>query len=57
MSRSPCKDCADRICGCHSTCEKYMAFADERRQISAAKLKYNEEQDFFVYMNRKARKK
>lgn len=57
MSSSPCKDCADRICGCHSTCEKYMTFADERRQISAAKLKYNEEQDFFVYMNRKARKK
>lgn len=57
MSSAPCKDCADRICGCHSTCEKYMTFADERRQISAAKLKYNEEQDFFVYMNRKARKK
>lgn len=57
MSRSPCKDCVDRICGCHSTCEKYMAFADERRQISAAKLKYNEERDFFVYMKRKARKK
>ena len=57
MSSAPCKDCADRICGCHSTCEKYMTFAYERRQISAAKLKYNEEQDFFVYMNRKARKK
>ena len=56
MSSSPSKDCADRICGCHSTCEKYMTFADERRQISAAKLKYNEEQDFFVYMNRTARK-
>lgn len=57
MSSAPCKDCADRICGCHSTCEKYMTFADERKQISAARLKYKEEQDFFVYMNRKARKK
>ena len=21
----PCKDCSDRVVGCHSTCEKYKA--------------------------------
>lgn len=57
MKSAPCKDCIDRECGCHSMCEKYKAYSDERRKLSAAKLKYNEEQTFFVYMNRKARKK
>ena len=25
-SVSPCKDCPDRTLGCHSNCEKYIAF-------------------------------
>lgn len=24
--KSPCYQCADRQLGCHSTCEKYLAF-------------------------------
>ncbi len=27
---APCKDCPDRVLGCHSTCEKYKAFQTER---------------------------
>jgi hypothetical protein len=28
--RPPCKDCPDRHIGCHSKCEKYLAFRRER---------------------------
>jgi hypothetical protein len=24
--KCPCKDCADRLVGCHSTCEKYKEY-------------------------------
>lgn len=27
--QSPCKNCEDRMVGCHSTCEKYKAFQQE----------------------------
>ena len=27
---SPCKDCQDRFLGCHSKCEKYIAFRKKR---------------------------
>lgn len=30
--KAPCKDCADRIVGCHSTCEKYIIFAKNREE-------------------------
>lgn len=26
---APCKDCPDRVVGCHSSCEKYKAFREE----------------------------
>ena len=29
MITAPCKDCADRHVGCHSSCEKYQAFHRE----------------------------
>ena len=29
---APCKDCGDRVIGCHSTCEKYKQFASERKE-------------------------
>ena len=29
---APCKDCGDRVIGCHSTCDKYKQFADERKE-------------------------
>ena len=28
--KAPCKDCPDRAAGCHSSCEKYRAFREER---------------------------
>lgn len=29
---SPCMDCEDRIVGCHSTCEKYIAYRKDLSQ-------------------------
>lgn len=36
---APCKDCKDRAPGCHSRCEKYIAFTEEvkrRREAERA---------------------
>ena len=36
---APCKDCRERHHGCHSECEKYLAFSkenEERRKAKAA---------------------
>lgn len=29
---APCKGCGDRVLGCHSTCDKYKQFAEERKE-------------------------
>ena len=29
---APCKDCGDRVIGCHSTCDKYRQFVNERKE-------------------------
>ena len=30
--KAPCKDCADRVVGCHSTCDKYKDWKEQDRQ-------------------------
>ena len=30
---APCKDCENRVLHCHSTCEKYLAFRQEKDSI------------------------
>lgn len=39
--KAPCKDCPDRYVGCHSQCEKYIAFQKYREDY----LKYKHEQN------------
>lgn len=49
---APCKDCPERVLGCHSTCEKYQAFnawAIENRK------KRQSEHGFHVGFERKYR--
>lgn len=36
---APCKNCTDRVVGCHSTCEKYLAFQKERELVREKKYK------------------
>lgn len=40
---APCKDCEKRQVGCHSTCEPYIKFAQERKEMNEAKVKEIEE--------------
>lgn len=39
---APCKDCAKRELGCHSRCDKYKEYEEERRQIRERRLLENE---------------
>lgn len=34
-SDTPCKDCTDRVLGCHGHCEKYAAFRAETERVKA----------------------
>ena len=34
----PCKDCPDRVVGCHSTCEKYQAAKVDHKKKEAVIL-------------------
>ena len=29
---APCKDCVNRVVGCHSACDKYKKFSDDRKE-------------------------
>lgn len=35
--RPPCKDCPDRRELCHATCERYLAYREERDRLNAEK--------------------
>ena len=44
MQKAPCKNCADRVVGCHDKCQRYKEFVDEKRKnddlIRASKRTY-----------------
>ena len=40
--KPPCKDCPDRVLGCHKTCEKYLAFREEVDAEHAQKVAEND---------------
>lgn len=52
MNKAPCKDCPDRQVGCHSTCEKYLAFRKERNELNEKTYKQKEVEyaDYTRYM-------
>ena len=35
---TPCKDCQDRVLGCHSTCEKYIEFSKNNNKLYEERL-------------------
>ena len=37
--KSPCQYCLDRKIGCHSRCERYLAFAEYRKRINTNRHK------------------
>lgn len=54
VHQSPCKDCADRFLGCHSTCESYAEF---QKEISAFNVNMRKEKakykQPYMYRNRR----
>lgn len=37
----PCKNCPDRVLLCHATCEKYLAYSENRNTIRQNRAKHN----------------
>lgn len=44
--KPPCKECPDRVLGCHKTCEKYLAY---REQLDAERAQKTTENDSNYY--------
>lgn len=41
MLTAPCKDCPNRILGCHSSCEKYKNFQSSNNELNQSKCSAN----------------
>lgn len=48
--KAPCKDCQNRRVGCHSECEKYISFSEERSRQLEEKYKASQAD---IYINDK----
>ena len=55
MLKSPCKhNCPDRQPGCHSKCERYLAYAETISEARERRQKYREsEMDFYGVRRRR----
>lgn len=47
---SPCRDCPDRTADCHCTCEKYLAYQRERKEIAKKRI---EDDVMYAYKKQK----
>lgn len=54
MGNAPCKGCTDRPQNCHSTCEKYLTWKNEREKRRAEWEAYKEKE--LAYGERYAKK-
>lgn len=61
VHQSPCRDCSDRVVGCHDTCGQYADFkakiAEEKEAVKAAYEPIRKTNDYVVKeaMKNKAR--
>ena len=61
----PCKDCPDRRSGCHSHCEKYIAYTvelekmreDKRREYAIADCRRYHTQEYLTWKKKFLRRK
>lgn len=58
MNKAPCKDCPYRKIGCHSTCEKYIAFSKKQKELNELRHKDYEKRniDFKEKIDKQHRK-
>lgn len=57
MLDAPCKDCPDRVVGCHGTCEKYIAFRKYRDELNERRIEENRVKDALWATSRFSKKK
>lgn len=48
LPKAPCRDCPDRILGCHTTCEKYKCYKEEYKEKTQELAKLREYYDYKV---------
>ena len=48
---APCKNCPNRVMGCHSKCDKYAEFRAYRDSINAKRRAENDLNDFIHTVN------
>lgn len=48
LPKAPCKDCTDRILGCHTICEKYKHYKEEYKEKTKELAKLKEYYDYKV---------
>jgi len=51
--KSPCYKCENHKEGCHSTCEDYLEWDEERRELREAKHKETKMKSAFIEMRHK----
>lgn len=51
MLKAPCKNCTDRVLGCHDKCKRYIEFKTERKKELSA-LHSNDWVDATLMINR-----
>lgn len=59
--KSPCKDCEERVLGCHSNCKKYLKFKkdtqEEKDKIIAGKLAEQQQRSYLSYQSERRRRR
>ena len=45
--KGPCRDCKDRVIGCHSTCDKYLDYTEYLAKVRRGR---NREKQFYEYL-------
>lgn len=54
--KTPCRDCKDRVVGCHSVCDRYMEWKKEVEAYNAkvyAEKKANAAPEEFIFRKKK----
>lgn len=52
MQKAPCKNCGDRVVGCHEGCQRYKEFVEEKHKNeemirNVKKQYYHKRRDFY----------
>ena len=52
----PCKDCKDRVIGCHASCPKYRAFYEKRVEMANLRAENRKKEFMFKDVERPQRR-